>query len=299
MMDLAEPEWAVSRSGLVVPAASRSPRQVYERPVGVDLFAGAGGFSAGMHQGGFHMAAAVENDIPAALTYMVNLARPGVQIYTDEDEIRDKFGVAAEKHLGLRPPGNGDICSASAPRPVGKVIEPGLRAGEGWIAGQPDDERGCEHFFLCDVRNVTGEMILEALDLDQGEVDAVVGGPPCQGFSTAGKRNVMDPRNSLVFEFVRLVLEIRPKAMCMENVPNLLNMVTPEGLPVIDALCRILEDGGFSSYDAMKRSLLASAGVDAGAALRRKSDPRKSKQRGKTPAGDDGDGLFNMDEVTR
>lgn len=49
----------------------------------------------------------------------------------------------------------------------------------------------------------------------------------------AGQRNVMDPRNSLVFEFRRLVLEVSPKTFVMENVPGLLSMVTAEGVPVI------------------------------------------------------------------
>lgn len=52
-------------------------------------------------------------------------------------------------------------------------------------------------------------------------VDAVIGGPPCQGFSTLGKRNVSDPRNSLVWEFLRLVREVQPRAFLMENVDGL------------------------------------------------------------------------------
>src|SRR5262249_37681815 len=87
------------------------------------------------------------------------------------------------------------------------------------------------------------------------KVDLVVGSPPCQGFSSAGKRDVMDPRNSLVFEFARLVCEIQPKMMAMENVPGIVSMVTPEGIPVIDAFCRILEDGHIGAFKALKQSL--------------------------------------------
>ncbi len=53
------------------------------------------------------------------------------------------------------------------------------------------------------------------------EIDLVAGGPPCQGFSHMGTRDVSDPRNSLVNEFVRLVLELRPKVFLMENVPGM------------------------------------------------------------------------------
>src|SRR5690606_17215159 len=86
------------------------------------------------------------------------------------------------------------------------------------------------------------------------------GGPPCQGYSMAGRRNVMDPRNSLVFEFVRLALEIRPRAICMENVPGMLSMVTETGAPVVDEVCRLLESGGFGEYAAMRQVLAGGDG---------------------------------------
>src|SRR3954469_12021385 len=46
---------------------------------------------------------------------------------------------------------------------------------------------------------------------DKAKVDVVVGGPPCQGFSTAGKKRSNDPRNSLFNQFVRVVEHFRPK----------------------------------------------------------------------------------------
>ena len=54
-----------------------------------------------------------------------------------------------------------------------------------------------------------------------GEIDAIVGGPPCQGFSTIGKRLVDDKRNRLVFDFYRLVSALRPRYFVMENVPGM------------------------------------------------------------------------------
>lgn len=56
------------------------------------------------------------------------------------------------------------------------------------------------------------------------EVHLVVGGPPCQGFSVAGKRNPDDARNHLFQEFVRIVAEIRPWYVVMENVPGILTI---------------------------------------------------------------------------
>ncbi|WP_013325436.1 DNA cytosine methyltransferase [Gloeothece verrucosa] len=56
------------------------------------------------------------------------------------------------------------------------------------------------------------------------EIHLVVGGPPCQGFSVAGQRNPNDPRNFLFYEFIRVVSEIRPWYIVMENVPGILTM---------------------------------------------------------------------------
>lgn len=74
-------------------------------------------------------------------------------------------------------------------------------------------------FFVEDVRNIPGRQLIEAAG---GHVDVVIGGPSCQGFSTHGKRDPEDPRNYLFQEFVRLVKEIKPAWVVMENVKGLL-----------------------------------------------------------------------------
>lgn len=58
----------------------------------------------------------------------------------------------------------------------------------------------------------------------KNNVRVVVGGPPCQGFSVAGKRDPNDPRNKLFREFVRVVDEVKPDYFVMENVPGILTM---------------------------------------------------------------------------
>lgn len=55
-------------------------------------------------------------------------------------------------------------------------------------------------------------------------VDGIVGGPPCQGFSHAGKRMIDDPRNHLFKEFVEIVKNVKPKFFLMENVPGILTI---------------------------------------------------------------------------
>lgn len=53
------------------------------------------------------------------------------------------------------------------------------------------------------------------------DIDLIAGGPPCQGFSLMGKRQLDDPRNSLVFEYVRMIRDLKPKYFLFENVPGM------------------------------------------------------------------------------
>ena len=55
-------------------------------------------------------------------------------------------------------------------------------------------------------------------------IDVIIGGPPCQGFSIAGKRIVEDERNELYKSFIEFVRFYKPSAFLMENVPNILSM---------------------------------------------------------------------------
>lgn len=60
--------------------------------------------------------------------------------------------------------------------------------------------------------------------LEGKEIDVIIGGPPCQGFSVAGKRIVDDLRNKLYKSFVTFVAHFQPKAFVLENVPNILSI---------------------------------------------------------------------------
>ena len=73
-----------------------------------------------------------------------------------------------------------------------------------------------------DMSTLTGETV-ESL-IGASNVDVIIGGPPCQGFSLAGKRIVDDERNKLYKGFVRMVQYFKPKAFVMENVPNILSI---------------------------------------------------------------------------
>lgn len=123
------------------------------RPIGIDLFAGAGGLSLGFEQAGFDVAAAVEIDPIHCATHEYNF------------------------------PNCKTICAS--------------------------------------VTDVSGSEIRRLAGLGDKEIDVVFGGAPCQGFSLIGKRALDDPRNQLVFHYVRIVEELQPKYCVFENVKGL------------------------------------------------------------------------------
>lgn len=69
-----------------------------------------------------------------------------------------------------------------------------------------------------DIFELTGSSVLATA---RGVVDGIIGGPPCQGFSTIGKRHPEDPRSQLLSEFFRIVREVGPSFFAMENVCGL------------------------------------------------------------------------------
>jgi len=77
------------------------------------------------------------------------------------------------------------------------------------------------HYHVGDVCDLTAEELLEMAGLGVGELDVLDGSPPCQGFSTAGKRHLEDPRNDLFRQFVRLLHETQPRAFVLENVTGM------------------------------------------------------------------------------
>jgi len=75
-----------------------------------------------------------------------------------------------------------------------------------------------------DIRKIEPQTILEMTGLSIGEPFLVCGGPPCQPFSTAGKRlGINDPRGSLFMDFIRMIDYIRPRFFVMENVKGIMS----------------------------------------------------------------------------
>lgn len=105
-----------------------------------------------------------------------------------------------------------------------------------------------------DIKDLTGDFILEKignLEIFKNrllpKIDAIFGGPPCQGFSRAGLRNPNDPRNMLFREYVRVINELKPDYVVLENVTGftdtklygfkgVLDKIYPDGMCVPDIL---------------------------------------------------------------
>lgn len=100
------------------------------------------------------------------------------------------------------------------------------------IAIGQDFEKACVETMIAnghqvvggDIREIRPETLLEKSGLHVGEPFAICGGPPCQPFSTAGKRlGINDPRGSLFMDFIRMIDYIKPRFFVMENVKGIMS----------------------------------------------------------------------------
>lgn len=73
------------------------------------------------------------------------------------------------------------------------------------------------------ISNLSGDALLRIAKLGDEKLVGIIGGPPCQGFSTMGRRRKNDKRNPLFFHFFRLVAETKPLFFVAENVPGILH----------------------------------------------------------------------------
>ena len=92
-----------------------------------------------------------------------------------------------------------------------------------------------------DVRNVTKEDIVSFFD---GEIDGIIGGPPCQSWSEAGSlKGINDPRGKLFFDYIRILKEFKPKFFLAENVSGMLANRNSEA---VKNILKLFEDAGYN-----------------------------------------------------
>ena len=93
-----------------------------------------------------------------------------------------------------------------------------------------------------DIKDFSLDDLTRDLGVKKGDIDIVVGGPPCQAYSTVGKRLIDDPRGKLFQEYYRILKELRPKLFVFENVKGLLSM---QGGGLIKTIIALFESIGY------------------------------------------------------
>jgi len=124
----------------------------------------------------------------------------------------------------------------------------GFRVGLGvdsWPIAAKTYAANFNHPIWCtDLSDACGSDLLDGAGMRQGQLDLVVGGPPCQGFSIQRIGTDQDARNSLVTVYARLIRELGPRLFILENVPGLLGT---RGRPLLDAFLLIVREAGFET----------------------------------------------------
>jgi DNA (cytosine-5)-methyltransferase 1 len=106
-----------------------------------------------------------------------------------------------------------------------------------WDKAIDNYKKNFEHQAICgDLTELPPEKFNKLHNKSNEVIDLIVGGPPCQGFSIAGKRDTKDPRNSLFMEYVKYLNYFKPRAFIMENVIGILSMKTEKNEKVIDII---------------------------------------------------------------
>ena len=163
----------------------------------IDLFAGAGGFSLGLRRAGFDVVLANEYSVDAEWTYRHNI-----------------LGDTPE---GVFPERPNDPSTRARKAYGAEARQQMLQDRE---ALPQDFER---HMRGGDVREMLPDQWLRTwLERHPAGVDLLVAGPPCQGFSCAGKACPDDERNLLVHEAIRVIGVVQPRIAILENVPGML-----------------------------------------------------------------------------
>jgi len=124
-----------------------------------------------------------------------------------------------------------------------------------WDKAVNSYNKNYEHKAYCeDLTKLPPEKFNELYNKENKTIDILVGGPPCQSYSIAGKRDKNDPRNALFIEYVKYLDYFKPKAFIMENVIGILSKKTANGENVIDIIMEQLT----RNYNCIINKLYAS-----------------------------------------
>ena len=185
---------------------------------------------------------------------------------------------------------------------VAAAVEIDADAAGVYSANHPDVA-----LFRRDIRSISADWLMRALNVVPGELDLVAGCPPCQGFSALtsrnGSRRVDDPRNDLIKEFLRFIRKMRPRTVMMENVPPLGRE------PVFAAFCHQLNRIGYevtwTIFDVaafgvpQRRKRLILLAAQSGSPVLARSSARMTVRDAISalpPAGESGDPIHDLPE---
>lgn len=106
-----------------------------------------------------------------------------------------------------------------------------------WDRAIENYKKNFHHQAICeDITKLPPALFQSTYNKDNITIDFIVGGPPCQGFSIAGRRKTNDPRNSLFMEYVKYLNYFKPRGFLMENVMGILSMKTETGISCMDII---------------------------------------------------------------
>lgn len=174
------------------------------KPSLVSLFTGAGGLDLGLEQAGFETLFANEIEPYACESLRANRVLRSLEPREFEQWFQNQ--ISSQRCYNRVPP----IETARLRRRLLRALS--------------EHETYLDHAQIVerDVRKLTSTDVLEATKLRVGAIDLLAGGPPCQPFSRAGKREVVESADGQLFlEFVRLVSDLRPRWFLLENVKGL------------------------------------------------------------------------------
>lgn len=124
-----------------------------------------------------------------------------------------------------------------------------------WNKAVESYNKNFAHKAYCeDLTKLTPQLFDKLYNTNNEQVDIIVGGPPCQSYSMAGKRDKNDPRNTLFMEYIKYLDYFKPKAFMMENVIGILSKKTQIGEKVIDIIMNELN----KNYNCKINKLYAS-----------------------------------------
>lgn len=180
----------------------------HEGPSLISLFTGAGGLDLGLEQAGFRTVVANEIEPHACESLRQNQILSGLN--------PNQFEAWFDLQLGQR-------CYKGTSKAAAEELKRRLRVdlvGRDYLKETKIVER--------DIRALSSKEILQLADAKKGDVALIAGGPPCQPFSRAGKREAVKTDTGKLFkDFVRLVDEVRPRWFLFENVKGLILTKAP------------------------------------------------------------------------